>query len=412
MKLRPSPPLRRRPLLARSAVLAAAAFLTATCGGGNKNTGGDAGAAVAMSRRALLGAAGACALSTYREFLTSANALAAATAALADAPAATAPLRTSAQQAWREAAAAWQRAELFQFGPAAVKTEAGGQDLRDQIYSWPQVSRCFIEQEIVGKGYEAAGFANQLVHVRGLFALEYLLFYVGNDNACAASAAINAGGGWAQLTADELDRRKRSYAKVVAADVVVRAQALITAWEPTGGNFGAALSGDSAGPYASPQAALNAVADAALYLEKPVKDIKLGRPLGFEMEGTCTKPPCLDTLESRFAAATKTYVENNLVGARRLLLGCTGAGEGVGFDDLLEAMGATDLAARMRTGFADSFAALAAIEEPTLAAALTADLPSVVSAYNAFKTLTTLLKTEMYTVLDLQRPESIGTDND
>ena len=101
--------------------------------------------------------------------------------------------------------------------------------------------------------------------------LEYLLFYEGTDNDCAAAAPINASGTWAALAADpaELGRRKREYAAVVAADVARRAHELVDAWDPDKGNFlGQVTRAGSAGAvYASSQAALNSQADALFYLD-------------------------------------------------------------------------------------------------------------------------------------------------
>ena len=46
--------------------------------------------------------------------------------------------RGEAQDAWREAMAAWQETEMMQLGPAGDSlTVTGGESLRDEIYSWP-----------------------------------------------------------------------------------------------------------------------------------------------------------------------------------------------------------------------------------------------------------------------------------
>ena len=48
----------------------------------------------------------------------------------------------------------------------------------------------------------------------------------------------------------------------------------------------------------------------------------------------------------------------------------------------------------------------------TLVEALTSDLPSVVAAYEAVRTLTTLLKTEYVTALELNLPARVAGDAD
>lgn len=50
-----------------------------------------------------------------------------------------------------QAFASWQENEVLQFGPAAPLAVAGGQELRDQIYSWPLVSRCAVEETLVSR---------------------------------------------------------------------------------------------------------------------------------------------------------------------------------------------------------------------------------------------------------------------
>src|SRR5207253_1840194 len=137
--------------------------------------------------------------------------------------------RALAQEAWRTTMDAWQRAEMFQFGPAAMTGTGspGARDMRDPVYSWPVVSRCLIDQVIVAKTYEVGDFGTlSLVSTRTLAALEYLLFYDGADNGCPATDAINAQGTWAALGSEEIAKRKATYARVVASDVVTRMQKL------------------------------------------------------------------------------------------------------------------------------------------------------------------------------------------
>ncbi len=80
----------------------------------------------------------------------------------------------------------WQRAEVMNVGPAGMAGRvAGGEDLRDQIYSWPLSNACAVDQELVAMSYESAEtLRDQPVNRRGLDALEYLLFVEGFDNAC------------------------------------------------------------------------------------------------------------------------------------------------------------------------------------------------------------------------------------
>ena len=83
--------------------------------------------------------------------------------------------------------AVWQQLELLQVGPAGLMgTVAGGDSLRDAIYSWPTVNTCRVDQESARRGFLNLGAA--LVNVRGLDALEHLLFTTSADHTCSAGS--------------------------------------------------------------------------------------------------------------------------------------------------------------------------------------------------------------------------------
>ena len=118
----------------------------------------------------------------------------------------------------------------MQVGPAAPRSQPGGAELRDNIYSWPLMSRCAVEEQIVS-GATSPLASPHAGDPAGLVALEYLLFYEGADTACASSSPIVAQGTWAALSAEERAARKRAYAAAVAGEVRQRAQ-------PAGGRVG------------------------------------------------------------------------------------------------------------------------------------------------------------------------------
>lgn len=363
----------------------------------------------AATRAAVLSANGACVLQTSREFLTQATALKTAVDGLAAQPDAT--TREAARTAYHAAMDAWQVAEVMQFGPAATRGVPGGEEIRDNVYSFPLVSRCAVEEQLVSRGYASAGFSTTLVTRRGLYALEYLLFYEGADTACPETSPIVANGTWAALSTEERESRKRAYAAVVAEDLQTRAQQLATAWAPDGGGFARTL--ETAGPgnavYPTSQAALNAVSDALFYVDYELKDFKLARPLGLR---ECATSTCPEDLESPFAHRSKANLRANVVGFRRLVEGCGASFEGTGFDDLLEASGATELTATLRQRTAALSAALDALPGQDLAVPLAQNKDSVRALYDSVKGVTDVLKTEIVTVLDLELPQKVEGDND
>lgn len=342
-----------------------------------------------LDRGELLGALGQCSLSTYQGARAAADRLVTATAALAAAP--SDPSRAAARAAWDSTMEVWQQAELLRYGPAADFETVGGKGLRAQIYAWPDVNRCLIDEQLVSRAYEGA-LANLSVSTRGLAALEYLLFDTSADNGCAPAAPINADGSWAALGADEIARRKAAYASAAAADVALRLQALVGAWQE--GGFLAQLSGAGRGStlFATQQTALSAVAEALFYLDTDVKDARLARPLGLK---DCAKATCPEALESPWADRGEQHLQKNLKGLQLLLFGCP-AGMNLGFDDLLEAAGAPALAEQTRVAVAAAVAALDAIPGESLRAAL-ADpqgRAAMVAAHDAVREVTSLLKME------------------
>lgn len=377
----------------------------------SSTTGGSTGepdsGTTAVTRSMLLDAIATCNLDLLDAFQKAAQELDAAAAEAKQDPAA----RPKAQAAWTKAIDIWQRAEPFAFGPAGPTNTPGGQGLRDTIYSWPLVSRCLVEQNIVSKAYEAPTFGTTaLINMRGLAAAEYLLFYTGTDNACSPASAINSSGSWAALSADELAARKAAYASSVSTGVAAMAGKLLAAWSPAEGNFDAQFRnpGKSGSAYTTEQMALNAVSDAMFHMEVHVKDQKLARPLGIM---NCEAATCPEAVESRFAGQSRTHVRNNLVGFRMLMSGCND-GEGVGFDDVLVSLGATALAEKMSADVNGAIAAADAIPVDDLAQAIAQNPESVEQLHAAVKRITDSLKTEFVTVLDLELPKLLEGDND
>jgi predicted lipoprotein len=320
--------------------------------------------------------------------------------------------RQAVQQAWVDTIDVWQRAEMFQIGPAgAMGLVVGGEDLRDQIYSWPIVNPCRVDQEIVEQNYtDADAFAGEPVNVRGLDAMEYLLFHEGTDNACAPNSSINTDGSWDALDEAELVDRRATYAHTLAIDLASRATELREAWDAEGGNFLGEFrtAGADSQTYATSQEALNAVSDAMFYLDKEVKDMKLAAPAGLT---DCVDDVCPEERESLWADRSLAHIRNNLVGIRQLFSGVEGDDDSSGVEALLRGMGATQLADDMSARIDDAIAAIDAVDG-TMAEALTSDSQSVVAAYNAVKDLTDLFKSQFFDVLDLEVPQRGEGDND
>jgi sterol desaturase/sphingolipid hydroxylase (fatty acid hydroxylase superfamily)/predicted lipoprotein len=373
------------------AALLLAAMSTATC-----TTEG-------FDRTALLRSFAVCTVQTTGQFQTQADALVAATMAHAAAP--TDVTRAAARAAWERAIDVWQQAEMLGFGPAGALDTLGGRGLRNNLYAWPDVNRCLIEQQLAARTYEGAGFAALSTNARGLATLEYLLYYSGADNACPAEHPLNAMGAWAAIAPDELARRRAAYAHAAAVDVAAQARALNAAWEPAG--FRAQLETAGAGStlFATQQSAFSAVAEASFHADTDMKDLRLAAPLG--LPGTTVRP---EALESQWADRGEQHLRNNVLGLRTLLQGCA-AGNQQGFDDMLVAAGAASLATEMGADLDAIDAAINALPGDSLSRALVTDRAAVLRVHDAVKALTDFLKNEFTVTLQVSSQRVAG-DND
>jgi len=386
------------------------------CGGGGGGGSSENPPSDNFDRRALLTSyTQQVVLPALRDFAQAATTLDAATTALRDAlqiGGAAEAAQANARTAWRAAMVPWQSLELLQVGPAGSPTMfMGGLGLRDEIYSWPTVNSCRVDQETVSGDYAMADFfTRELVNTRGLAAIEYLLFDGDTSNACAAGVDINANGSWASLVSSgDLPRRRADYAARASAEVRRRAVQLRDAWEPTGGDFAGQLSraGLSGSQYNSAQDAINDVFAALFYVELQVKDHKLALPAGLDPD--CPTDTCPELRESRWANASRDHIVANLNSARRIFLG--GDPSGVGFDDFLRALGAGTLADMMLADIGRAIAAVEAIPG-NLESALMTDPQSVRDAFSEVKTFTDDLKSQFATVLNLEIPREGAGDND
>ncbi|HHO54401.1 MAG TPA: hypothetical protein ENK18_26900 [Deltaproteobacteria bacterium] len=315
--------------------------------------------------------------------------------------------RVAARQPFLDAFVVWQEIELHQVGPAASSLVAvGGGDLRDEIYSWPTISPCRVDQETVaGTSGSPDFFSSNLVDVYGLDALEHLLFHPDAGNVCPSQVEINAQGTWDALGPEGIDRRRAAYAQAVVGHVLATTDALIEAWSRDGGDFGALLAAPGAGgsPYAGGQEAFNSVFDALFYLELVSRERKLAEPLGL---GDCTTA-CDLLVEGLASGAGVAAIAGNLRGFRALFTG----GAGAGFDDLLGQEGHADLAERILVNTDAAIEVADGLSGPL--DALVRDDPDAVRVlHDAIEAITDDLEGDVVTVLTLQLPGEAAGDND
>ena len=313
---------------------------------------------------------------------------------------------TAAQVQWVETMAAWQVLEVMQIGPSGSSlTAIAGEDLRDEIYSWPTINPCRIDQETVyGTWDDGAYFTENLVNSYGLDALAHTLFS-GLDNTCPGQVDINTDGSWDALGDAGMLSSRADFSVSLAEHLLGQAEDLLTIWSPEGEDFSGQLALTAAtSPYASEQEALNAVYDALFYLETLTKDRKLATPLGII---DCPDALCPEDVEGLTSGSGASAIAANLSGFRALFTG----NDGIGFDDLLADLGHGDLSDQILSDL-DTAQALAETIEGPLDIAITDDTEAVTDLYEAVKTVTDALKGDLATVLALSIPSEAAGDND
>lgn len=350
-----------------------------------------------FTKQALLESAGACSAFHACLFSDVAFELGRQVTRYADDPA---PERLdAARAAWIEAVEVWSVATPFQFGPVASVTSDAyhGRGIGSFIHAWPSVNRCEVEKQVVNRGYEA-GFENILPSARGLSALEYVLFYEGNDTVCSSNSS--AGKAWALLSSEEIAAAKRDYAKSVVQDLYFKAEELVNVWAEDGEDFGAKLVSHDG--YGSEQEALNVVAWSLLYPYDYVRDLKVGPLAGI---GTALPNPM-----TPYAQVDLETIVRNMSAFRALFQGCGEDGAGTGFDDWLISAGASDLEQ-------DILQALEAIElrANELPPLHEASSEEMATFYADLKVLSDLLKQQFFgsgSVLNLKLPAGAASDTD
>lgn len=358
----------------------------------------------AFTREALRAAAADCAGWHHCRFEAAATTLASRVEAYANTPAD--PELSQARDAWKAAMRIWSGLELFQFGPLSSVAEAAGKDayqgqgIRDRVYSWPLTARCRVEEQLESQRFQSTGMDSVFVSGRGLYALEYLLFYPGSDTACTPSSPT--GTAWRSLDPEVLAERKRAYAQAVATDISAQAATLRAAWDPNQGNFRETFV--SASGYPSEQEAMNVLAWSLGYIEREVKDWKLGIPAGYTLEHP------VGQAEAPHADFGTDNLRENLLGFQRLFQGCGENGEGLGFDDWLIEAGHQELAASIIRAWENAKAAVDRL--PPLNQATASELEA---AYQAVRVLTSLLKADFFgagSPLNLKLPATVEGDTD
>lgn len=320
----------------------------------------------------------------------------------------------SAQSAWLETMASWQQVEMMQVGPLI----SNNGELRSRIYSWPAISRCGIDQDVV---YHQDKVINQdqtrpydiaarTATRRGMFALQHVLFNQQYDHHC--SVTNDALANWNNRTVHDRKIARCEFAVTAATDVVNSSSELLDKWlGDTGFAMQLKTAGQSGSQFDSAHAALNHISDALFYLTEVVKDKKIAEPIGI-FPNSCGTSACPEDVESVDSKSSLANIKANIIAFEALLLGqLEGSDELIGFDDYLNDEQATATLERMLEGIAQSKAAITAIETD-LGTALIDNEEQVREVHSKVKNITDELKNDFINELALELPKTSAGDND
>ena len=312
-----------------------------------------------------------------------------------------------ARAALAKAIDTWELPEAVLVGPAAADMNT----LRGNIYGWPNLSPCEINRDVASRWADPASYNinAEFVSTRSLLAIEFLLYPQDNNHNCFGAPA-----GWDALAAGpDLARARCRLAQAIATDVAAQSVALRTAWSSSGGGYVDELSDAGAGSsIASAQAGLNLVSDGMFYIDSMVKDMKLGEAAGIALN-VCdaVQMPCDREVELRFADRATYAIRANLTALRRVFTGEGGTQPGPGFDDFLIGVGHPEVASRMTANLDAAIAKANALPDSFLTA-LSSNYADVVALHAAIKLFTDDMKSQFLTVLALDIPDDVATDND
>ena len=341
----------------------------------------------------------------HTEFATAAAALPPAIAAHCDALDAGQGATTvdALRTAFGRAIDAWQRPEAVLIGPAAMDMKT----LRGLIYGWPNLSACEIDRDVASRWADPSSYnvANEFVSTRSLAAIEFLLYPPTDNHSCLGPPA-----GWTELGAN-LPRARCRLAHAIAVDVAAQGATLAETWSSTYADELANAGHGSS--IASAQLGVNIVSDGLFFMDKMVKDMKLGEAAGIAVN-VCDAvgTPCDREVELRFSDRATFALRANLIATRTIFTGDVPGGvTGPGFDDFLIAVGHPEIAQRMVGELDDAVAKANALPD-SFFSALTTRYSDVAALHVVTKNFTDDLKSQFLTVLALEIPDDVAADND
>jgi len=125
----------------------------------------------------------------------------------------------------------------------------------------------------------------------------------------------------------------------------------------------------------------------------------------------CSKERCLDEVEGVYSDLSLLWIQQNLQGFELLFT----MNNGVGFDDLLRSLGYEDLATSLLEELEkakDMVAHLSERNTDSLVQAIEAEPEKIEELIESLSTISSLLRVDISTILELEIPTEVAGDND
>ena len=317
---------------------------------------------------------------------------------------------SDSQSQWLTTTNQWQLAEVMQIGPLTTNSST----LRNNIYSWPVISHCGIDQDIL---FFQNGFINTTPYEitqrtstrRGLDAAHYLLFNPSLEHSCTTQRDILDT--WPTLSDQQRRVARCEFAVEVATDITASAQTLNDEWAI----FSQTLknAGELNNDFDDVHDGVNAVTDALFYIDSIVKDKKIGTPLGL-FTNNCggVGSICIDDVESALSDQSISHLIQNLTAFQKLFTG-QGIDETntVGFDDYLTDVNDQSTSDNIIASTQKAIDDLTAYQV-SLSQRLTTDATAVEATHSNVKDITDQMKADFINSLALSLPSTAAGDND
>ncbi len=282
----------------------------------------------------------------------------------------------SLQSELKDARLAWQRVNLFQFGPAEMRV------LRTSLNTYP-TDTARIEDNIESGDYTLGSVSNQAA--AGFPALGYLLHGVGADRQEIAAAY--------REEPDASDRMQYMVDNVVFVKQLT--DQVTSSWQAGQGDYiGTFLSEENAGTDAGSSMGMMINAF-VLHYERFIRDGKIGIPSGVRSAGV----PRPRSTEAYYAGYSSELALENMKTVKRFYVGRgLEVEDGLGLHQNIKALGAGELANEIQTELDSAIDEVSALNDP-LSQQIQNDNEAVQSTFQEVQELVGLFKADMTSVL-------------